>query len=417
MDSIFGKQRILSLSWEPLLLDAPYWDWTVAEEQKIARQNRSKVLSTLMLAMLDMTTGAMFLHCLPGLVSLQLRFWRCEQTPLVHFFPEELPEVVREFDQIQRTFSREWNSERERWERFKLFERNLAEIARLNAEAKRTGRNMTYGVNGMADWTEEEMGRMLLPLDHFKRRRVEAKFIRKMNPILRRAFTDRSAEEPGSEYPRHFDWRPRGVVTPVKAQGQCGSCWAFAAVATTESAYAVAHGHLRSLSEQELLDCNLENNACNGGSEDKAFRYIHERGLVTEDEYPYVAHRQNVCSVDFGSKNLTKIDVAVFINPDEQSMMDWLINFGPVNVGIAVPPDMKPYKSGIYHPSDYDCKFRVLGLHALLVVGYGESQEGVKYWIVKNSWNNTWGQEHGYVNFVRGINACGIEDEPIGLLA
>jgi hypothetical protein len=104
-------------------------------------------------------------------------------------------------------------------------------------------------------------------------------------------------------------------------------------VATTESAYAVAHGKLRSLSEQELLDCNLENNACKGGNEDKAFRFIHERGLVSEWEYPYVAHRQNVCRMNEKSDNLTKIDVAVFINPDEQSMLDWLINFGPVNVG------------------------------------------------------------------------------------
>jgi hypothetical protein len=92
----------------------------------------------------------------------------------------------------------------------------------------------------------------------------------------------------------------------------------------------------------------LENNACQGGNEDKAFKweqiillilhfkissFIHERGLVSEWEYPYVAHRQNSCRMNEKSDNLTKIDVAVFINPDEDSMLDWLINFGPVNVG------------------------------------------------------------------------------------
>ena len=84
---------------------------------------------------------------------------------------------------------------------------------------------------------------------------------------------------------------------------------------------------------------------------------MHRNGLMQEDAYPYVALRQNSCSIVRNAT--TKIDVAYFINPDERSMMDWLVNFGPVNIGIAVPPDMKPYKGGVYRPSDYDCQFRV----------------------------------------------------------
>ncbi|KAK5973166.1 hypothetical protein GCK32_022553, partial [Trichostrongylus colubriformis] len=99
------------------------------------------------------------------------------------------------------------------------------------------------------------------------------------------------------------------------------------------------------------------------------------------------------------------------------SMIDWLVGFGPVNIGIAVTPDMKPYKGGVFTPSAYDCKNKVVGLHSLLITGYGTSETGEKYWIVKNSWGDTWGVEHGYVYFARGINACGIEDEPIGILA
>jgi len=202
----------------------------------------------------------------------------------------------------------------------------------------------------------------------------------------------------------------------VKWQGNCGSCWAFATVATVESAYAVAHGQLRNLSEQELLDCNMENDACNGGDVDKAFHFVHEYGLVSEDAYPYVARRQNTCSLASEAQR-TKIDVAYYIHPDEQAMLDWLVNFGPVNIGINVPPDMKPYVGGVYNPSSYDCKFRLLGTHALLIVGYGTSDEGERYWIVKNSWGQNWGIQHGYVYFARGVNACGIEDEPVGLLA
>lgn len=85
---------------------------------------------------------------------------------------------------------------------------------------------------------------------------------------------------------------------------------------------------------------------------------------MLEDDYPYVARRQNVCRL---AGETTKIDVAYFINPDEKSITDWLVNFGPVNIGIAVPPDMKPYKGGVYRPSDYDCKFRVETSYILLV--------------------------------------------------
>ena len=85
------------------------------------------------------------------------------------------------------------------------------------------------------------------------------------------------------------------MVTPVKVQkppgSSCGSCWAFATVATVESAYAIGHGELRNLSEQELLDCNLENHACDGGDPAKAFHFVHKTGLMLEDSYPYVARR------------------------------------------------------------------------------------------------------------------------------
>lgn len=186
-------------------------------------------------------------------------------------------------------------------------------------------------------------------------------------------------------------------------------------VATVESAYAIAHGELRNLSEQELLDCNLENNACNGGDVDKAFRFVHENGLMTEEEYPYVAHRQNSCAI--AGNDRVKIDVAYWLNPTEDAMLDWLLTYGPVTVGIAVPPSMQAYKNGVYKPTDYDCKFKVLGLHALLVVGYGQTDDGEPYWIVKNSWGTKWADYGGYVYFARGVNACGIEDEPMGILA
>jgi cathepsin F len=326
-------------------------------------------------------------------------------------FRKELPELVREFNSFEIRFEKVWSGDVERVERFKNFKRNYYDVKRYNRRAISEGKNTTFGVNAFSDWTEEETKKMLMPLgSHKKYRSGKNSFIQKINPI----YENFQAE--GDEYPDFFDWRDKGMVTPVKAQGQCGSCWAFAATATVESAFAIATGELRNLSEQELLDCNLSNNGCNGGNENKAFRFIHEHGLVRLDEYPYIAKRHNSCHVKPEEENV-KISSAYYLNPDEQSIIDWLVNFGPVNIGsVSVPPDMKPYKSGIYYPSDYDCKFNVLGLHALMIVGYGRSDEGEKYWIVKNSWGADWGDMHGYFYFIRGVNACGIEDNPTGIL-
>uniref|UniRef100_A0A914Y1H1 Peptidase C1A papain C-terminal domain-containing protein n=1 Tax=Panagrolaimus superbus TaxID=310955 RepID=A0A914Y1H1_9BILA len=107
-----------------------------------------------------------------------------------------------------------------------------------------------------------------MPLDYYSNLRKHATFLR---PI------DNDFTETAVNHPPRFDWREKGVVTPVKSQAKCGSCWAFATAATVESAYAVAHGELRNLSEQVLLDCNSDNNACDGGNVDKAFRFIRTR--------------------------------------------------------------------------------------------------------------------------------------------
>nr|AVP50029.1 cathepsin F-like peptidase [Heterorhabditis bacteriophora] len=308
---------------------------------------------------------------------------------------------VDRFILFMKKYGRKYESNAETMKRFKVYEEKVRAIAEMNREGVHGAQ---YGENDMADWTDEEFQKTLLPMTFYKKLREEATFIRPNPPSLERS----------ASIPDFFDWRARNVVTPVKAQGKCGSCWAFAATATVEAAFAIAYGEKRNLSEQTLLDCDLDDNACDGGDEDKAFRFIHRHGLAYADDLPYVAHRQNTCNIN---GNTTKIDVAYFLHPDEDSMIDWLLNFGPVNIGISVTQPMRSYKDGVFRPSDYDCKNKVIGLHALLITGYGTSMNGEKYWIVKNSWGDTWGVENGYIYFARGVNACGIEDEPIGILA
>uniref|UniRef100_A0A0M3K3L4 Cathepsin F (inferred by orthology to a S. mansoni protein) n=1 Tax=Anisakis simplex TaxID=6269 RepID=A0A0M3K3L4_ANISI len=196
---------------------------------------------------------------------------------------------------------------------------------------------------------------------------------------------------------------------------KCGSCWAFATVATVETSYAINNRELRSLSEQQLLDCDLVDNACNGGHVDTALQYIYDNGLMTEYDYPYVAHRQDTCYLHGAT---TTIKSAVFVHPDETSIIDWLLHFGPVNVVINATADIKQYKGGVYTPDQWECENKIIGLHALNIMGYGTWNEtNEKYWIIKNSWGQSYGIQQGYMYFARGINACGIEDQPMGVIA
>uniref|UniRef100_A0A914E210 Uncharacterized protein n=1 Tax=Acrobeloides nanus TaxID=290746 RepID=A0A914E210_9BILA len=320
-------------------------------------------------------------------------------------------ETMRKFEEYKIKFGKKYNNQEEENQRYSTFKTQLEEIERLNRQEKLS--NTTFGVNEFADMSDEEFKKMLLPIGSVKKYKENSKFIKPLPQHLEKA-NGHSLDD----YPAHFDWREKGVVTPVKSQaipgaGYCGSCWA--AAATVESAYAIKYHELKNLSSQQLLDCDQSNNGCDGGDDDKAFEYVHEHGLMTWEDYPYVAQRQNSCLLH-GNKT-TSLAVAYQLNPDELSIIDWLVNYGPVNIGINVPPDMKPYAGGIYHPSDYDCMGKILGTHALNIVGYGTSDAGEKYWIIKNSWGQNWGIEKGYYYMARGINSCGVEDEPIGLLA
>ncbi|CAD5227746.1 unnamed protein product [Bursaphelenchus okinawaensis] len=320
-----------------------------------------------------------------------------------------------EFSKFKEQFNKVYNDIEEELKRFQLFRKSLEKVE----DFEKLEDNTEFGINEFADLSDEEFQEMLMPKDFYTNLRRRSSFIKPYSHFLMHEKPRRQHKmqfDSVSPFPEHFDWREKGVVTPVKAQKNCGSCWAFAATATVETSYAIAHGELRNLSEQELLDCDFSNNACNGGDDDKAFKFIHENGLMLESDYPYLAQRQNTCLLNDFNGTTTKLELAYYLAPDENAIMEWVVNFGPVNIGINVPPDMKLYKGGVYTPSAWDCQNNILGTHALNIVGYGTWEDGQKYWIVKNSWGQKYGIEDGYVYMARGENSCGIEDEPIGIL-
>jgi cathepsin L len=203
------------------------------------------------------------------------------------------------------------------------------------------------------------------------------------------------------------DWTTKGAVTGVKDQGQCGSCWAFSATGSTESAVYLKHGHLTSLSEQQLVDCSTSygNAGCNGGLMDSAFKYIQANGLCTESAYPYQAKngvcRSSSCSVSANSKLSGYKDVT-----HTENALGAAVDITPVSVAIeADQSGFQLYKSGVF------CGTCGTNLdHGVLTVGYGTDGSS-PYWKVKNSWGTSWG-EKGYIRICRNSNKCGIANQP-----
>jgi len=208
------------------------------------------------------------------------------------------------------------------------------------------------------------------------------------------------------------DWRTKGVVVPVKDQGDCGGCWAFAAAANIESTWAIAGNSLTSLSEQQFLACDdwFPCMGCNGGEMSCAFQYLNSdnKGHVyTEKSYPYTAgaaSKEGNCksgttgATVSGSKDLPS---------NEGQMAAWVSSTGPIAIGAHADP-WKQYKSGILT----SCGSKTAAVdHAIVIVGYG-TESGKDYWLIRNSWGESFG-ESGYIRIGRGSNVCQVKSQPI----
>eukprot|EP01065_Artemidia_motanka_P047909 TRINITY_DN75_c0_g1_i2.p1 TRINITY_DN75_c0_g1~~TRINITY_DN75_c0_g1_i2.p1 ORF type:complete len:760 (+),score=179.49 TRINITY_DN75_c0_g1_i2:91-2370(+) len=213
--------------------------------------------------------------------------------------------------------------------------------------------------------------------------------------------------------PKSVDWRKKSVITPVKDQGQCGSCWSFSTTGAIESAWAIAGNPLVSLSEQELVSCDKGdgNSGCGGGWPDKAMDWVKANGIDTEESYPYASGSGNAPGCTSGHQKAAATVTGHFdVAHDEDAMAEYVANHGPLSVCVdAMTQLWWPYTGGIMTGCcNHECD------HAVLIVGYGE-ENGKKFWWIKNSWNANWG-EGGYVRLERGTNQCGITTAPVGVL-
>ncbi|KAK8897620.1 hypothetical protein M9Y10_015582 [Tritrichomonas musculus] len=270
----------------------------------------------------------------------------------------------------------------------------ISRIRYIQEFNKRPGNTFKVGLNKFSCYTPAEYQTLL-------------GFRKDTRKVSQKAETKKSTVNA----PDSLDWRDKGVVNAIKDQAQCGSCWAFSAVCTCEAAYAIKTGTLLSFSEQNLVDCVTSCYGCSGGNPSYAITYVvdNQKGQFnSEEDYPYKAV-DGTCSYD-SSKAIGKVTSyhSIFFHL-ETDLFNKLVEYGPVSVAIdASLASFHSYSSGIYQ--DSSCSSWFLD-HAVACIGYG-SENGTQYWIVRNSWGTSWG-EQGYFRLLRGSNMCGIASSAV----
>jgi len=310
------------------------------------------------------------------------------------------PDHWKEFALFRERFSKTYASDEDLETRFEVFKTNLISIIQHNAIINQ---NFTLGINQFSDLTPEEFKALYINSGYKPSLTASAT----VGSYGCKTYTSAATSAPAS-----IDWRQKNAVTSVKDQGQCGSCWTFSSTGASEGAWAISTGKLIDLSEQQLVDCATGvaygSHGCNGGQMEGADKYLIANGQCSLASYPYTAtdDKCKTCSP------VARFTSCSDVKPNDQISLKGAVAMQPVSVAIEADTRyFQSYTGGILDATTCGTTLD----HGVLVVGYG-TDNGKKYWNVKNSWSSTWG-EQGYVRILRSDSTndagiCGIAMQP-----
>jgi len=275
------------------------------------------------------------------------------------------------------------------------------------------------GVNNFTDWNKAELEKLRgarIPNGVLKKQKTSPNYkklkkymqqFNKMRPLKlglsSTADTIFSAVNSTSDF--LLDWRTTQGVNPIKNQGQCGSCWAFAATSPWETAWYIKTGVLYNLSEQQLVDCTASNFGCNGGWVDRAWTEA-KNGIMRSFDYPYQAS-QGVCAFHRQTAVATMKAFGTLKAGDETILTEAIEKINPIAVLIYASENFVNYKSGIFY--DTLCLSAPGVNHAVTLIGYGRFGQQ-DFYLLRNSWGTSWGMG-GYMWLARNRgNQCFVAD-------
>jgi len=316
-----------------------------------------------------------------------------ELSPLVN--------IQAEFERFKAQYGKNYTNAAEEKRRLKTFSDNLVKAMNLNSVQGDGG--AVFGVTKFMDLTAEEF-------KAFKGYRPVGPAVASLANLTLPAVASPCTSS-------SCDWRTAGAVTPVKNQGQCGSCWAFSATEGLESGWFLGGNTLPVLAPQQLVSCDKVDGGCNGGDLPTAYKYIEGAGgLESNADYPYTSGGGSNGVCKFNAKDIvasmkgwTYAIPPCFnacTNQNENNLKTAVATYGPSSICVNANPwqfytkgVMKSGCAGAYDQLD----------HCVQLVGY-QSSGAANYWIVKNSWAADWG-ENGYIYIQIGKNLCGVADE------
>lgn len=296
------------------------------------------------------------------------------------------PEIMEAFQAFQVKYNKKYD-DKEFAKRAAVFAENFEKVQVDNRKHMLLGGEAVFGVTKFMDLTAEEF---------------KAQYLSGYIPST--SNVTRVVPQATGPLAATVDWRTKGVVTPVKDQGQCGSCWAFSATAAIESYGALSGKYkLEVLSAQQINSCDKVDQGCNGGNTETAYQYVQKAGgIETNANYPYTSGTGITGQCKFSSSKIAESISGYKSIAKGEANLKTAVNSGPASICLAASA-FQTYSSGIlkFCPGQID--------HCVQVVGYDDTNSP-SYWIVRNSWATSWG-EQGYIRLEMGKDLCHVADD------